>query len=385
VAVRVSPEHVEVIAATTKRAQRYLRWYPSAWRERYGEEFVAHLELELVERPFSLARSSDIVAHGVLARISFQRGLRMTLWATTAVVLAVTVAVGVVALTRYWVPVTITSGYGGGQSGVGVFVRPTQVADMSFNFSTHTRAEIRITSVTVLPLRGFPAPQIVGVDFAPHASDLVNGRGWPLRLPKASNELEGGVPLIPAIGASVNLAPTDALWLGLRAPSLHHAYAAEGLRVTYVRRGISHTMTISQSSTPDVICASSSNSVEIPRWCSQEIEAANTVAAFSNHSRTSTQWPTAEAQMVSQLALNEVGANQGAPTLRDVRRWAARLFTATSIDAIRAVTGVVNAGQPEWRFVIRTARGHATEVLCMTRGHVSAGGGVIGAGAANCP
>lgn len=27
----------------TRRALRLLRWYPTAWRERYGEEFVDHL------------------------------------------------------------------------------------------------------------------------------------------------------------------------------------------------------------------------------------------------------------------------------------------------------------------------------------------------------
>ena len=42
-AARVSSDHFDVLPATTKRALGYLRWYPSAWRERYGEEFVAHL------------------------------------------------------------------------------------------------------------------------------------------------------------------------------------------------------------------------------------------------------------------------------------------------------------------------------------------------------
>ncbi len=113
----MSPGHLDVGSATTRRAQGYLRWYPRAWRERYGEEFVAHLEAELLERPVSLARTADIVAHGFLARLSFQRGLRIATWATTAVVLVAAVAIGAIALTlnppsssRRWPLVTFRQG-----------------------------------------------------------------------------------------------------------------------------------------------------------------------------------------------------------------------------------------------------------------------------------
>jgi hypothetical protein len=88
----VIPEHVDASAATSKRAQSYLRWYPSSWRARYGEEFVAHLEIELTERPFSLSRSFDIVAHGMLARLRFQHGVRITKRVMTVVVLLIGVA-----------------------------------------------------------------------------------------------------------------------------------------------------------------------------------------------------------------------------------------------------------------------------------------------------
>ena len=385
-AARVSSDHFDVLPATTKRALGYLRWYPSAWRERYGEEFVAHLEVELTERPVSIARTCDIVAHGIVARLSYQRGFRIALRTTTAVVFVVATVVGVVAATRYWAPVTFASGRSTGQSGVGLFARPSQVADVSFNFSTHSRVAIRITSVTVVPLRGFPVPQVVGVDFAAHASELINGRGWPIHLPKSLPAQEGNVPLIPAIGTTVTLAPSDALWLGLRAPSLGRAYAAEGLRVTYERRGLSHSMTLSQFTTPDVICSSSSGSVQMPQWCSQEVQAANTIATFLEGHRMPITWPAAEAQIVSQLALNNVGTtNPGVPGLRVVRHWAARLFPASSARAIQAVTGVIYAGVPEWRFVIRQSSGHSTVVRCVTRGRVTAGGGVIGVGAASCP
>lgn len=386
-AVRVSPNHLDVGSATTKRAQGYLRWYPLAWRERYGEEFVAHLEVELAERPVSFARTSDIVAHGLLARLSFQRGVRIALRAATAVVLVTAAAVGAIALTHYWSPVIISSGNDGGVSGVGLFARPSQVNDVAINFSTRTRVAIRITSVTVIPLRGFLAPEVVGVEFAAHASELANDRGWPIRLPKGTTvQAQGNAPLVQAIGTTVTLARTNVLWLGLRAPLLHHAYGVEKVRVNYERRGVSHTMTIDQSTAPDVICASSSSSGQMPSWCSQEIQAASAIAMFSKDSTTSAKLPSEEAQLVAQLALSEVqAAGHGAPTLVDVRHWAAQFFPANGSDAIQSVTGVVNVGVPEWRFVIRKASSHSSVVLCTNRGLVDSGGGMIGVGVESCP
>jgi hypothetical protein len=52
-----------------QRANRLLRWYPSSWRERYGEEFVDHLEQEFADRPSNLRRSINVVRKGVVARL----------------------------------------------------------------------------------------------------------------------------------------------------------------------------------------------------------------------------------------------------------------------------------------------------------------------------
>jgi hypothetical protein len=51
-----------------RRAARLLRWYPPAWRERYGEEFVDHLEQEFVDRPIDLRRSFNVARKGLVAR-----------------------------------------------------------------------------------------------------------------------------------------------------------------------------------------------------------------------------------------------------------------------------------------------------------------------------
>ena len=53
----------------TRRAARLLRWYPPAWRERYGEEFADHLEQEFADRRVDLRRSLDVAHKGLVARI----------------------------------------------------------------------------------------------------------------------------------------------------------------------------------------------------------------------------------------------------------------------------------------------------------------------------
>ena len=54
----------------TRRATRLLRWYPIAWRERYGEEFLDHLEQEFAERPHDRGRSVNIAYKGLVARVA---------------------------------------------------------------------------------------------------------------------------------------------------------------------------------------------------------------------------------------------------------------------------------------------------------------------------
>jgi hypothetical protein len=53
-----------------ERAARLLRWYPRAWRDRYGEEFAELLIADIEERPQAAGRSLDVVRSGVVARLS---------------------------------------------------------------------------------------------------------------------------------------------------------------------------------------------------------------------------------------------------------------------------------------------------------------------------
>jgi hypothetical protein len=53
-----------------RRASRLLRWYPKAWRSRYGEEFAELLIADISERPRSRPRTADVVRGGIVARLA---------------------------------------------------------------------------------------------------------------------------------------------------------------------------------------------------------------------------------------------------------------------------------------------------------------------------
>lgn len=53
-----------------RRAARLLRWYPPAWRQRYGDEFADHLEQEIADRPRDLARTANVAYKGLVARVA---------------------------------------------------------------------------------------------------------------------------------------------------------------------------------------------------------------------------------------------------------------------------------------------------------------------------
>jgi hypothetical protein len=61
---------MRVPTTTERRAQRLLRAYPSAWRDRYGEEFRELLAADLREQPRSWRRTADVVRGGLVARLS---------------------------------------------------------------------------------------------------------------------------------------------------------------------------------------------------------------------------------------------------------------------------------------------------------------------------
>ncbi|HEY6312287.1 MAG TPA: hypothetical protein VIY52_15985 [Streptosporangiaceae bacterium] len=57
-------------AWAAERAARLLRWYPKAWRSRYGEEFAELLIADIGERPRSRTRTLDVLRGGIVARFT---------------------------------------------------------------------------------------------------------------------------------------------------------------------------------------------------------------------------------------------------------------------------------------------------------------------------
>jgi hypothetical protein len=57
------------LTAPEAHAARLLRWYPRAWRSRYGEEFAELLVADIEERPRSRSRTADVIRGGLVARI----------------------------------------------------------------------------------------------------------------------------------------------------------------------------------------------------------------------------------------------------------------------------------------------------------------------------
>jgi hypothetical protein len=52
-----------------RRAYRMAGWYPRAWRQRYGAEFVDLMEQEFTDIPHSFRRTSNIMYKGIVARL----------------------------------------------------------------------------------------------------------------------------------------------------------------------------------------------------------------------------------------------------------------------------------------------------------------------------
>ena len=95
-----------------RRASRLLRWYPRAWRSRYGEEFAELLIADICERPRSRTRTADVVRGGIVARLAAAGLCGCTLEASAQVRTSLTslgccVAIFVAFGTAMWSQLTI--------------------------------------------------------------------------------------------------------------------------------------------------------------------------------------------------------------------------------------------------------------------------------------
>ena len=271
-------------------------------------------------------------------------------------------------LTRSWPPVVVTTG--ADSSGSALAVTPSQVTAFSFNFSSPAPTSIRITGVRLISLTDFEAPRVVGVEFAARADRIGVVEGWPVHLSSSQARRDGHVAVVPAYGATVHLAHSNAIWVGLSAPLTHHAYAVEGLIVTYKRGALTHTFTIDKHATPDVICGVSHPRTQaraIARWCNPEIDAANLIATDLKGPKCSLAWISGEATVVAQLAVDQTYTFHRVPSLRELRYWANRFFPARTSDGVRRIASIVVNQVPEWRFAIARGATRGLVAVCTSR------------------
>jgi hypothetical protein len=351
-------------SAVTKRAQWYLRFYPPVWRDRYGDEFTEHMESELLEHPSDPSRTLNILFHGVLTRFALQRLLRRTMEAVLAAAITTTVVLAIVAAQHVAPALSLTSGDNSGSGSVGIPTTASQVNDLSFVFSSKTRASIFITSISLLGLPGLKTPKLVGVDLERRPSDLANMGGWPIVPPKSS--FITVKDLVPAINRIETLAHVNTIWVALRTPNVGSAYVISGLAVTYVHLGSTHTVVLRQPGFADEICVVPNGAKLDLQPCARQIALAAGESSYAD-SVLSPSRPIREALAVGNAASTFAFYNHRAARISDVRRWAARLFPVRSTHGVLRVA-VINDRQHLWSFEEKSGANNTSVRVCTTPG-----------------
>jgi hypothetical protein len=359
-------------SAVTKRAQWYLRWYPPVWRDRYGDEFTAHMESELLEHPSVPSRTLNIVFHGVLTRFALQRVLRRTIEAVLAAALTTTVVLALVAALHVAPALSLTSGDHNGSGSVGIPTNASQVTDLSFVFSSKTRASIRITSITLLGLPGLKTPKLVGVDLERRPSELANMGGWPIVPPKGS--FITVKDLVPAINRTETLAHANTFWVAFRTPKVGSAYVISGLAVTYVHLGSTHTVVLEQPGFADEICVVPNGAKLDLQPCARQLALAAGESSYADPVLSPSR-AVREALAVGAAASTFAFNHDRAARISDLRSWAARLFPVRSTHGVLRVA-VLNDRQHLWSFEEKSVANNASVRVCTTPGTYSTSKGI---------
>ena len=349
-----------------RRASGYLRWYPAVWRARYGEEFVAHLEAELEERPLSYARGLNIVLHGVTARFTLERGFR---WFTaialvTATVVALIVGVLVSEVHYPALPLSMHN-----EGGAGIPTEPKTVNNFNFRFTNHSSTRIRLLHVTLVGYKDYLVPRIVRVEVDEHHQKELG-----LNLPSTTPGL------VPAIGRSVVLGNDDSIDVSMVAPLKGRLYGVAGLILRYERAGVDHTVTTPQNL--DLLCVEPRPSALLTSsFCTRRITTAFSLWSFDHAKTPSKTQAQSEPVVAANAALSYVGSvDNRTPDLSEVRAWATRLFAHRGRWKIARVTATkddVNLGFAKhellFRFVLIRRGTSERTVVCVRNGAYESG------------
>ena len=366
------------VAATPRsaaRAQRSLRWYPRAWRDRYGEEFCAHLEAEFEERPWSWRRGANVALHGIVTRLQFQGLLRWTVGVTGLAAVAVAAVLLVATELAAPSPPTLTATGGGGETFTADAPGATTI---TFGFSARPGTVLRILSVDLVGVPGFSLATVAGADFAPVVSGVINLGAWPMA---ETANLSLHTP-VPAIGRSISLARHDTLFVGVRVSRAHHVYPVVGVKVVYLDHGHRFTTIILNRWGPIVVCAVATEVLALPSWCTVGSALASGVQSALH--------PVGATARAEPLDLRYVGAISQAAQSSDLIRQ--RPSTTTEM---RTIAGLVDSRAADvaiesislsrgvFRFAVHAGAG-ATRYVCLARDEVR-NHAVIGYPPSMCP
>jgi hypothetical protein len=250
----------------SRRARRLMHWYPSRWRERYGEEFAAHMEQEYAEKPRSFRRTFNVAILGTRARFTspvFQR----TPFLTFRIGLAATAVLALALLwNSHFGAVSLDTSY---VLGMGNASTPGKILVFPVSLGSNTHDEIRLLSVKLIPLPGYLTPKLIG-------ARLVNQRGypaselsWPL---KTSSTTKLNARLVDLYTPPSGFG-TQYVVYGVVGVQPHVLYATEGVSITYVHNGTTHSADFYWAATD---CVVSTLNAAARNWCDSQSSTAFT-------------------------------------------------------------------------------------------------------------
>ena len=349
-------ENTDVKSRRESRALRYLRWFPSTWRLRYGEEFAAHLEMELEERPLSLRRGANIVLHGVSTRFQVQRGLRWTAGIGAGLALAASMTLAVIAAES--IPPALALA-GTDTTSVGMQTNTTKVNSFTFTFRAPAGKEIRVVRVTALVVPGTAVPTIVAVDFSNRFVNDVNP-GWPATIAKGTYSGSSAPRLVNALGAQVTLGAKDSLVVAFRTPLARRLYGVGGIVVSYIHGGHRYEFLL-RSSLAQTLCTVPLRGQFSSEWCDAKMAAADAAESIVHPLTSEESW--SRDQHVASWLYGDVAAfgleRDERMTLGQMRYFASVMAPVTNHLGIRRVTLSHNG---VFHIFFRGAQGETTQI-----------------------